>query len=59
MIPLTAAPARALARRQVARPGFLRGADELGAADDTQIILFGILPMGIAVLAGLWMGLRG
>ena len=39
-------------------PCTLRGAD-FGAAEDSKILMFGVLPMVAAVGAGLWMGLRG
>jgi hypothetical protein len=32
--------------------------DGFGAAEDSRILIFGVIPMGIAVAAGLWMALH-
>ena len=37
------------------RGGGFYGADELSAADDSALTYYGIVPMGIAVVAGFWM----
>jgi hypothetical protein len=36
----------------------LQGFDDFGAVPTSQLLLFGIAPMGIAVIAGLWMALH-
>jgi hypothetical protein len=41
----------------IRRPCALHGA-EFGAADNA-VLIWGLIPMGIAVAAGLWMTLRG
>jgi hypothetical protein len=38
--------------------GPLQGLDDFGEVPTSQLLLFGLAPMGIAVIAGLWMALH-